>query len=83
MPHPGDAVDLALSGPAAGAALWHWLYQQVRTAILDGRIKRGMRLPATRDMARRYGVSRGTVVSAFEQLHAEGIWKAASVLART
>jgi GntR family transcriptional regulator/MocR family aminotransferase len=65
-------VDLALTGPDAGTPLWHWLYQEVRTAILDGRVKRGMRLPATRDLARRYGVSRGTVVSAFEQLHAEG-----------
>jgi GntR family transcriptional regulator/MocR family aminotransferase len=33
---------------------------------------RGMRLPSTRELARRYGVSRGTVVTAFEQLHAEG-----------
>jgi GntR family transcriptional regulator/MocR family aminotransferase len=72
MAHPGSAIDLALTGPDAGTPLWHWLYQEVRTAILDGRVKRGMRLPATRDMARRYGVSRGTVVSAFEQLHAEG-----------
>src|SRR6266849_5719860 len=72
MPHAGSAVDLALTGPDAGTALWHWLYHEIRTAILDGRLKRGMRLPATRDLARRYGVSRGTVVTAFEQLHAEG-----------
>src|SRR5262249_32194187 len=34
--------------------------------------KRGMRLPSTRELARRFQVSRGTVVNVFEQLHAEG-----------
>jgi GntR family transcriptional regulator / MocR family aminotransferase len=29
-------------------------------------------MPATRDLARQHGVSRGTVVMAFEQLHSEG-----------
>ncbi len=36
------------------------------------RLKRGSRLPATRELAKQYGVSRGTVVMAFEQLHSEG-----------
>jgi len=31
-----------------------------------------MRLPSTREFARRYGLGRGTVVTAFEQLHSEG-----------
>lgn len=31
-----------------------------------------MRLPSTRELARRCGLSRGTVVAAFEQLHSEG-----------
>ena len=66
------SIDLALSGPAPGTVLWQWLYQEIRVAILDGRLRRGMRLPATRELARQYGVSRGTAVSAFEQLHAEG-----------
>jgi GntR family transcriptional regulator/MocR family aminotransferase len=72
MSKAGPIVDLALTNPDIGTALWQWLYQEIRAAILDGRLKRGMRLPATRDLARRYGVSRGTVVNAFEQLHAEG-----------
>jgi DNA-binding GntR family transcriptional regulator len=59
-------------GPAPNAALWQWLYQEIRAAILDGRLRRGMRVPATRVLARRYGVSPGTVVGAFEQVAAEG-----------
>ena len=39
---------------------------------MSGRLKRGSRLPATRELAQQYGVSRGTVVMAFEQLHSEG-----------
>ncbi|HEX6160623.1 MAG TPA: PLP-dependent aminotransferase family protein, partial [Thermoanaerobaculia bacterium] len=40
--------------------------------ILAGRLKAGARLPATRDLAARYSLSRGTIVSAFDQLTAEG-----------
>jgi DNA-binding transcriptional MocR family regulator len=35
-------------------------------------LKPATRLPSSRDLARQYGVSRGTVVAAFEQLQAEG-----------
>jgi GntR family transcriptional regulator/MocR family aminotransferase len=58
--------------PQANAILWRWLYEEVRGAILDRRLRRGARVPATRTLAQRYGVSRGTVVAAFEQLVAEG-----------
>jgi GntR family transcriptional regulator/MocR family aminotransferase len=68
----GAALELALGEQSPGAALWQWLYEELRAAILEGRLKRGMRLPATRVLAMRYGISRGTVVTAFEQLHAEG-----------
>ena len=64
--------DLALAEPGSEAVLWQWLYQEIRAAILNGRLRRGARLPATRDLAKRYDVSRGTVVTAFEQLGAEG-----------
>jgi GntR family transcriptional regulator/MocR family aminotransferase len=66
------SFDLALTPPKPGAVLFRWLCDEIRAAILDGRLRRGMRLPATRELARRYGVSRGTVVTAFEQLHSEG-----------
>jgi GntR family transcriptional regulator/MocR family aminotransferase len=44
----------------------------LRAEILEGRLRPGARLPGTRDLAEQYGLSRGTIVSAFEQLTAEG-----------
>jgi GntR family transcriptional regulator/MocR family aminotransferase len=40
--------------------------------MLTGRLKRGMRLPATRDFAVQHGVSRRVVVNVFAQLQTEG-----------
>ena len=48
------------------------LYEGVRSAILSGRLPAGTRLPSTRTLAGELGVSRTTVVTAFEQLLAEG-----------
>lgn len=64
--------DLALMPPEAGQDLWRWLYLELRAAILSGRLKRGARMPSTRHLAGQYGLSRGTVTAAFDQLHAEG-----------
>lgn len=64
--------DLAVGEPSANTDLWRWLYEEIRAAVLDGRLRRGARVPATRALAQRYRVSRGTVVAAFEQLTAEG-----------
>ncbi|MCG8352256.1 MAG: PLP-dependent aminotransferase family protein [Chloroflexales bacterium] len=52
--------------------LYRQLYDGLRQAILDGRIVPGARLPATRALATELGVSRNTVMSAFDQLFAEG-----------
>lgn len=48
------------------------LYGDLRAAIVAGRFRKGMRLPATRGLAADLGVSRNTVISAFDQLRAEG-----------
>ncbi|MBI4161929.1 MAG: PLP-dependent aminotransferase family protein [Acidobacteria bacterium] len=52
------------------------LYLQIRDAILDGvrsgRIPPGTRLPPTRDLAKRIGVNRTTVCSAYESLQSGG-----------
>jgi GntR family transcriptional regulator/MocR family aminotransferase len=52
--------------------MWRWLYTELRSAITDGRLKSGARLPSTRNLAAQYGFARGTVVAAFQQLQAEG-----------
>jgi DNA-binding transcriptional regulator YhcF (GntR family) len=67
-----EPLDLALAAPKPGTVLSRWLCGEIRVAILDGRLKRGTRLPSTRELARRYRLSRGTVVTAFERLHSEG-----------
>jgi len=51
---------------------YQWLCAAVRAEILEGRLRPGSRLPGTRDLADRYGLSRGTIVNAFEQLRSEG-----------
>ncbi len=48
------------------------LFDQVREAILTGRLVPGTQLPATRTLATELGVSRNTILNAFERLLAEG-----------
>src|ERR1700753_420721 len=63
---------LLLPPREAGEPAFRWLYAALRTDILAGRLRRGSGLPATRDLAAQYGLSRGTVVTAFEELKSEG-----------
>ncbi|MBN3253848.1 MULTISPECIES: PLP-dependent aminotransferase family protein [Pectobacterium] len=48
------------------------LYDSIRLAILDGAIAAGERLPSSRDLAQQLSLSRNTVLTAYEQLLAEG-----------
>jgi GntR family transcriptional regulator / MocR family aminotransferase len=48
------------------------IYRQLRAAILDGRLKGGEALPASRELADRLSVSRTTVVAAYHRLIGEG-----------
>jgi GntR family transcriptional regulator/MocR family aminotransferase len=58
--------------PAAEAPLFRQLYEGLRRRILEGTLAPGVRLPATRGLADELGVSRNTVLTAYEQLLAEG-----------
>jgi GntR family transcriptional regulator/MocR family aminotransferase len=49
------------------------IYRQLLSAILDGRFRPGERLPPTRELAQRLGVSRNTVAVAYEQLTADDV----------
>lgn len=53
-------------------SLFHWLYSELRDAILSNRLPSGVRLPSSRGLANQFGVSRTLVVSVFDQLVAEG-----------
>jgi GntR family transcriptional regulator/MocR family aminotransferase len=48
------------------------LVEQIREAIRKGRIARGARLPSSRNLADQLGISRNTVVRAYENLILEG-----------
>lgn len=52
--------------------LYDRIYRALRQAILSGEMPRGMRLPSTRRLAEESGVSRNTVLLAYDQLLAEG-----------
>ena len=64
--------ELVLPLRDSGISANRWLYGALRAEILEGRLRPGARLPATRDLARQYGLARGTIVNAFEQLKSEG-----------
>jgi GntR family transcriptional regulator/MocR family aminotransferase len=64
--------DLAFRPVAVGRPLATWLYEELRAAILDGRLKPGTRLPSTRQLAAQHSLARGTVIAAFEPLLEEG-----------
>ncbi len=61
---------------AAAEPLRRQLAGELRDAIRGGRLRTGVRLPASRALAAQLGVSRGVVTDAYEQLSAEG-WLAA------
>ncbi|WP_436521913.1 PLP-dependent aminotransferase family protein [Actinoplanes sp. HUAS TT8] len=65
-------MDLVIeTGPGAGGTTAA-VYRALRTAIADGRLPAGHRLPASRSLAADLGVSRGSVAGAYERLVAEG-----------
>ena len=57
---------------AADAPVFRQIYLQLRSAILSGTLRPATKLPSTRELSAQLGVSRSAVVSAFEQLLAEG-----------
>lgn len=66
-------VDLILSVDRdAELSLPSQLAEQLRRAVLEGRLGPGDPIPASRPLAKHLGISRGTVVAALEQLHGEG-----------
>jgi GntR family transcriptional regulator/MocR family aminotransferase len=74
MPRPaglGSLLDITLDETLA-EPLFRQLYSELRQAILTGRLRPGDRLPASRSLAGEFGVSRNTVLGAFEQLLSEG-----------
>lgn len=57
---------------SSDTAVYQQIADAIRAAVRDGRLRSGDRLPATRDLARRLGVNRNTVVAAYELLASDG-----------
>ncbi|MBV8215334.1 MAG: GntR family transcriptional regulator, partial [Verrucomicrobia bacterium] len=72
MPKRVTASELVLPARDPETPVYRWIYAALRTEILEGRLRPGSRLPSSRDLASQYRLSRGTVVTAFEQLKSEG-----------
>ena len=56
------------------------LYSAIRSLIESGAVPGGAKLPTTRDLARRFGLSRAAAIAAFESLIGEGFAEALPTL---
>lgn len=63
---------IMLDDNSSSVPLYRQIYEAVRRSVLSGDFDSRMRLPSTRLLAKQLGVSRMTVVNAYEQLLAEG-----------
>ncbi|MBD2253419.1 PLP-dependent aminotransferase family protein [Nostoc parmelioides] len=66
-------MDFAINiDPDAPLSLHRQVYEEIRRAILLGRLTSGEKLPSTRSLAQLLGVSRATVTQGYELLLSEG-----------
>jgi GntR family transcriptional regulator/MocR family aminotransferase len=73
MKSPGGMLLASIElDRTSSAPLYRQLYLQIRQQILAGRLHGGMRLPSTRTLCAELGLSRITILNAFDQLTAEG-----------
>ncbi|MFB0952155.1 MAG: PLP-dependent aminotransferase family protein, partial [Rhodospirillales bacterium] len=74
MPQAADRAPLLMVSvdQQSPVPMHRQIYDQIRDTILGGRLSPGGRLPSTRALADELKVSRNTVLSAFDQLFAEG-----------
>src|SRR5579863_9269593 len=59
--------------PQSPSPLYRQLHEQLRSAILAGRMVRGERIPPTRELAQSIGLNRATITAAFDVLESEGL----------
>lgn len=55
-----------------GRTLQQQVFQQIRSHILEGRLRSGDPVPASRELSQQLGVSRNTVIIAYDRLLSEG-----------
>jgi GntR family transcriptional regulator/MocR family aminotransferase len=67
-----QTLELSIAPRPPGETKQAWVYRCLRDRIFSGALKQGDRLPASRVLAKGWGVSRGIVEVAYEQLSLEG-----------
>ncbi|WP_286140714.1 PLP-dependent aminotransferase family protein [Escherichia sp. ESNIH1] len=65
-------IELHLSRGASALPIYHQIEQQISGQIIRGQLRYGEHLPPSRELARQLGVSRGSVVRAYELLCSAG-----------
>ena len=64
--------DFIIADKGDSAPLYRQIYRSIRTAIENGSMQMGSRLPSIRGLSENLGLSKTTVISAYDQLCAEG-----------
>ena len=70
--HVAQSLAAIALSPSADTPMFRQLYEAIKQSVLAGRIAPGAQLPPTRELARQLGISRQTVLNAYEHLMAEG-----------
>jgi len=65
-------MQLALEIDLSAASLQVQVFNQIHGLIVSGRLRPGVRLPGSRALSEQLGVSRNTIILAYEALTAEG-----------
>jgi DNA-binding transcriptional regulator YhcF (GntR family) len=74
MKRPANGpMPVLIITPKSSCPLYCQVYNQLRQAILEQKLPAGTRLPSTRAFARTLGVSRNTVLNAYEALVADAL----------
>src|SRR5215472_14907297 len=73
-----NSLDKPLYRTIKSSRLFEQIVQQVEESILKGQLKPGDQLPAERDLAQRFGVSRTAVREAVKALREKGLVEAYS-----
>jgi GntR family transcriptional regulator/MocR family aminotransferase len=76
MQLPHLTLNMIELDPSRPESMQFQLYDSMRKAIVSRQLQPGGRLPSTRELSSRWGVSRNTVLGAFDQLVAEGYLEA-------
>src|SRR4051812_418559 len=68
----GAMITAIAFDPHDRSPLHRQLYESIRGAVVSGRVAPGAKLPSTRFLSEQLNLARNTILTAFEQLLAEG-----------